>query len=323
MLSTSRHRTRLLPSEVISGGSIAFGLGAPSAVSVSDIAHLYGMDQLGTTTTNPLFTNSGALQSIFVIGAPVSQINDTPTVRTGNINKFSAGEGINRTGVGFAPITEAGFNFIPNQGDGGLDDQYTTAVLEWAHALAPLASITLIAVPVTPTGVVTAADLSLGIQEAVRQAQLSGRAGPIDGSLPGGVVLMGLTSVGEDATLSAMYDSLFSYKYASNDSFIAPTGDVGGTVSMPANSPYVTAVGGTTFNIDATGNRVYEIADLNAGGGASGVEPLPAFQAGLRANGTRLRTRKARASRRRCSPAWWPLATNCARAMAWARSDEP
>lgn len=291
LLSTSRHRTTLVPSEIISGGSIGTGFGAPSATSVTQIAHLYGVDQLDAiSTTNPLFTNSGQLQNIVVIGAPVTWINDEGT-KQGNLHKFSTGEGIAPGGVFEDPIAQSGFNPIPNRGDGGIDDLETTAMIEWAHALAPLAAITLVEVPVTPSGVVAPADLSLGIQEAVRVAQQNSSTGPVNGSLPGGVVLMGLTSRGEDATISAMYDSLFAYKGAKNISFIAPTGEFGGTVSMPASSPYVTAVGGTTFSLDAAGNRQYEIASLNAGGGASGVEALPAFQSGLRANGVRLRTR--------------------------------
>src|SRR5260221_10522033 len=60
---------------------------------------------------------------------------------------------------------------------------------------------------------------------------------------------------------------------------------------MPANSPFVTAVGGTVFNVGGTasdGTRVAETASLQSGGGQSQIEPLPAFQTNIKVNGKRL-----------------------------------
>jgi subtilase family serine protease len=88
--------------------------------------------------------------------------------------------------------------------------------------------------------------------------------------------------VGEDPTVTAQFDTLLSQAAAANVSVIAPVGDYGGTTSSPATSPFVTAVGGTLYRIDAAGNRIYETATLNAGGGQSTLEPLPAFQQGVR-----------------------------------------
>ena len=58
----------------------------------------------------------------------------------------------------------------------------------------------------------------------------------------------------------------------------AATGDTGGHVVWPAASPYVTAVGGTTLDLDSTGTRTDEAAWGSSGSGCSLYETKPAWQ---------------------------------------------
>ena len=79
---------------------------------------------------------------------------------------------------------------------------------------------------------------------------------------------------GEDSSQVDL-DNVFK---TSTATFTASSGDSGYGVSYPASSPYVIAVGGTTLNIDANGNRLSETAWSGSGGGISTIEAIPAYQ---------------------------------------------
>jgi subtilase family serine protease len=251
----------------------------PSGISPAQIKHLYGVDQLDAYDPNfPLFTNIGNGETIIVIGAPAEFLNDVPMGRKSNINIFSSQFGLINTSV--IPVPIPGFTPNPLFLQDSFGAVETTMQLEWAHAMAPAANIELVEVP-SVDGVVSAADLQAGIQTALSELQLQ-LPGPINQFGPGGVVTSSLATVGEDSATAAQFDALFSQASAKDVSFIFPTGDFGGTISLPAASPFVTAVGGTQYRIDATGNRIYESASLRSGGGQSFIEPLPAFQQGVK-----------------------------------------
>jgi subtilase family serine protease len=308
MLSTHRHRTTLHPAERLSGATI--GVGAYDTGRAQEMRSLYGVDTL--TSQNaifPFFTGQGSGQSIVVIGSVPTWIDTRPGPIPGNLAQWSTEQGVGgNVNVTLDPLQMGGSTITdPNVNNYDQDgDIMTTAMIEWAHAMAPLANITVVECP-TVGGVIDNNTLSLAIQEAVRVNNTfpNNIPGPINGHPPGGVVLMGITSQGEDTTTAAMFDSLFSYKYAASSSFIAAAGDFGGIPSMPASSPWVTSVGGTAWQTTGGGTggtgggtagpvtRSFEIANINSGGGLSTVEGVPAFQRGLRANGRRLTTRGA------------------------------
>jgi subtilase family serine protease len=64
----------------------------------------------------------------------------------------------------------------------------------------------------------------------------------------------------------------------------ASTGDFGYGVAFPASSPHVTAVGGTTLNLDSNGARLNETAWAGAGSGCSTVYNEPSWQTPNHAN---------------------------------------
>src|SRR5207249_11726854 len=70
-------------------------------------------------------------------------------------------------------------------------------------------------------------------------------------------------------------------------SFIASSGDSGTSVSYPAASPYVVSVGGTTLNVDGSGNVQSETAWSGSGGGVSSQESAPSYQSGFNSNSGR------------------------------------
>lgn len=264
---------------------------APKGIAPDQIRHLYGLDQLDTENPNyPLYLNRGDKQTIVVVGAAASFVNDVPMGRKSNLNIFSDTYGLFNTPV----FTDT--SLLGGGGGGGGPGSGSTlgAVesmmeLEWAHAMAPYANLLFVEVPSTG-GVVAPADLMAGIQIGIDDLQLTG-ANAFDNTQPGGVIVTSLATVGEDPTVAAQYDTLLSQASAANVSVIAPVGDYGGTISSPASSPFVTAIGGTLYRLDATGNRIYETASLTAGGGQSTAEALPAFQQGIKAGKTTLTSR--------------------------------
>lgn len=127
--------------------------------------------------------------------------------------------------------------------------------IEWAHAIAPKATIVLVETPSN-----SFSDLLGGVQSAVRNGA--------------SVVSMSWT-VGEFSG-EASYDNRFAY----NDvSFVAAAGDSGTGVAYPAASQFVIGVGGTSLTLDANGNYLSETAWNESGGGLSAVEHEPLFQA--------------------------------------------
>lgn len=128
------------------------------------------------------------------------------------------------------------------------------AVVEWAHAIAPLARIGLIA----PAQ-------GASILDAIR---LVNRMGPgavsIDWAQP------------ESAGFTAAHDSLFS---APSMTYFAPVGDNGHAVNWPAVSSRVVAVGGTSLRVGSNGARL-ERAWSHTGGGVSQFTAVPPYQRG-------------------------------------------
>lgn len=129
---------------------------------------------------------------------------------------------------------------------------------QMAHAMAPGAKLFLVE---APTNSLT--DL---FNAVIVASNLVAAAG-------GGEVSMSW-GTGE-ATEETLFDSLFT---TPSVVYLASTGDAPG-VEYPSASPNVVAAGGTSISRDAvTGNFILESAWQDAGGGASQVEPRPAFQ---------------------------------------------
>jgi subtilase family serine protease len=145
--------------------------------------------------------------------------------------------------------------------------------IEWAHAIAPYATIELFQAASEKIS-----DEMFAVNKAAMAVQAAG----------GGVVSMSFGTTGEFQGESVYDDSIFYNSKYGSVSFVASAGDTAGQDSWPAMSPYVTSVGGTrliqALPVDAMGNPTtpyIETPWVNTGGGTSALEPIPTYQNGV------------------------------------------
>jgi subtilase family serine protease len=222
-----------------------------SAFSPLQIRHAYGFDQVA---------NQGAGQVIGIVDA-----YDDPNVQA-DLTLFSKQFGLPACTTSNGCFREI---FQGNKRPAANANWSVEIALdvEWAHAVAPQATILLVETSSNSFG-----NLLAGVDLAVGN---------------GASVVSMSWIVGEFSGESG-YDNHF----ASNGvTFVAASGDNGTGVAYPASSPYVVAVGGTTLILDSHGNYQSETAWTGSGGGLSSFEHEPLFQAQFRipydARGTR------------------------------------
>jgi hypothetical protein len=133
--------------------------------------------------------------------------------------------------------------------------------VEWAHAIAPGAGILLVeANSNSYSDLLTAVDYARS------------RAGVSEVSMSWG---------GSEFSGENTYDSHFTTPSGHQGvTFVVSSGD-SGTISYPAASPEVLAVGGTTLKIGPGNTYVGETAWSGSGGGISAYESMPGYQGGI------------------------------------------
>jgi len=127
--------------------------------------------------------------------------------------------------------------------------------VEWAHAIAPKATILLVETPSN-----SMSDLMAGVDVAVRNGASAVSMSWTTGEFSGET-------------------SLDNHFASSGVTFLAASGDAGTGVNYPAASPDVIGVGGTTLALTANGTYSSETAWSGSGGGLSKYEREPSFQA--------------------------------------------
>ena len=205
--------------------------------SPAQIRHAYGFDQLSADGTG---------QKIAIVDA-----YGNGSIQT-DLNTFCTQFGVPNTTVQII-----GANATVDTG-WALE---TALDVEWAHAIAPKATIILSVAPTPSTG-----DLLNAVQAAVNAGA--------------NVVSM---SWGATEFSSANLDD--SYFQAPGVTFVASSGDSGELnsrpeVEWPAVSPYVVSVGGTSLQLDTNNVRTSETAWSSSGGGLSSYYSRPAWQNG-------------------------------------------
>jgi subtilase family serine protease len=137
--------------------------------------------------------------------------------------------------------------------------------VEWAHALAPGASIVLVEANSTST-----ADLMAAVKTAAK--------------IPG-VTVISMSWGGPEGPFWKAYDAVFA---TPGITFVASSGDDGPGVGAqwPASSPNVVGVGGTTLLL-AGGSYQSETVWGGSSGGYSSIVAEPSFQAGIQSSGFR------------------------------------
>jgi len=150
--------------------------------------------------------------------------------------------------------------YYPQGNPGGFDFGWaseTALDVEWAHAIAPAASLVLVVAQSSAfTDLLGAVDYAVDVLGAnVVSMSWSGDEFPEEVTLDGHFQKPGVT-------------------------FVAASGDVGESVQYPAASPYVLSVGGTSPYLDGNGNYSSESSWSGSSGGISVYEGLPYYQAG-------------------------------------------
>jgi uncharacterized repeat protein (TIGR03803 family) len=222
--------------------------------TLQQLRHAYGLDQLTTT---------GQGQIIAIVDAYGSADIQADT------DAFSAAMGIPSTAV----------NVYLAQGTAGSDPNFpnwaieTSLDVEWAHAIAPGATIVLVVAQSDSSD-----DLLLAVDYAVRL----------------GATQVSMSWGGPEYSGETSSDYHFNVPGVT---FFASSGDTGAYdasgnpgVGYPASSPNVVGVGGTTLILDSSGNYSSETAwtydpstGEGSGGGISAYELAPSYQAGLSA----------------------------------------
>jgi subtilase family serine protease len=200
--------------------------------SPAQIRHAYGFDQLSAT---------GAGETIAIVDA-----YGNLSIQA-DLNTFCAQWGLASTTV----------QVIGNNSSVDTGWALETALdVEWAHAIAPGATILLsVAASNSLTDLLNAVDAA--VAAGATSVSMSWGAGEFSGE--------------------SFYDSHFN---KSGVTFTASSGDGGAGVEWPAVSPYVVSVGGTSLYLDSNNNRSSETGWSGSGGGFSAYDPIPGFQVG-------------------------------------------
>ena len=270
-LVLERLEDRIVPSSSV-GGSFATpgavllpsaGSASPQAVTANgpytpaQIRQAYGFNNI--TFNNGTVTGDGSGQTIAIIDA-----YDDPNIAS-DLHAFDARFGLPDPTLTVARETVNGRS--PSVDPSGGWELEESLDVEWAHAMAPGATILL--VEAKDAG---ESNLFSAVQWAADQPGVS-------------VVSMsfGLPEYSIETSLDSFFTTPAGHPGVT---FVAGSGDQG-TISYPAASPNVLAVGGTSLALDSSGNYVSEAAWNGSGGGISAYESEPGYQQSVQASGRR------------------------------------
>lgn len=211
----------------------------PQGLTPSGTRHAYGFD---------LISNQGAGQIIGIVDA-----YDDPNIESdlGVFDSTFSLPACTTSNGCFQKIYASGIQ--PSTSSGWALEM--SLDVEWAHAIAPQAKIFLVeAASSSFTDLLQAVDLAV----------------------QNGASVVSMSWGGGDSQLETAFDTHFAINGVT---FVASSGDSGSGVEYPAASPDVVGVGGTTLNLDRSGNYVSETAWNGSGGGQSAYENEPSYQA--------------------------------------------
>lgn len=230
------------------GASQPLVTSGPTGTTPAQIRHAYGFDQISFNGVSA----DGAGMTIAIVDA-----YDDPTIAN-DLHQFDLKFGL--PDPSFTKVNQAGGTTMPTADKGWASE--IALDVEWAHAIAPRANILL----------VEASDASdANLFAAVRYAA----------SQPG-VVAVSMSFGGGEFSGETTFDSSFRTPTGHGGvTFIASSGDSGAPASYPATSPNILAVGGTTSQLDSSGNILSEAGWSGSGGGISAYESQPSYQKGI------------------------------------------
>ncbi len=234
------------------GAMTPAGSPGPVAYTPAQVRRAYGFDQ--ATFFGGTIPASGFGQTIAIIGA-----YDNPNIQN-DLSQFDQAFGIGDSS--FSKVAADGSTNYPPRAPDGKYAAETALDVEWAHALAPAATILLVEANSQRDG-----DIFQAVDFARKQP---------------GVAVVTISYTEDEFAGETSWDYLFSTPNGHSPvSFVAASGDSGADPQYPAVAPGVLAAGGTTLNLDSQGNWLSEIGWHNSGGGPSLFEPQPPYQNGV------------------------------------------
>ena len=210
----------------------------------AQVRHAYGFDQV--SFSGGTVAGDGTGQTIAIVDA-----YDDPNI-AGDLQTFDSQFGIPAP-PSFTKIVQSG-----TVTDAGWSGEIALDV-EWAHAIAPKASIILVEARSS-----SYTDLLAAVDTAASQP---------------GVSAVSMSWGGGEFSSESSYDYHFTTPSGhSNVTFVASSGDNGAPPSWPAASPKVLAVGGTSLTLTSAGDYGSETGWSGSGGGVSRYESKPTYQ---------------------------------------------
>jgi hypothetical protein len=230
------------------------GSASPGAYTPAEFQQAYGFDQVQFGYG---VKGNGAGQTIAI----VDEYND-PDI-TGDLKAFDSQFNLPAP-PSFKVVAQDGSANLPGVDPTGSWEVEESLDVEWAHAMAPGASILLVE-----------ANSYSNLFGAVKFA--AGQPGVSVVSMSwGGGEYSGETSTDSDFTTPSGHAPV---------TFVAASGD-SGTILYPAASHNVLGVGGTLVTLASNNNISSETAWSGSGGGVSQYESLPSYQDGVVPKGT-------------------------------------
>src|SRR5579884_248884 len=229
----------------------AVPLSAPGSTGYtpSQISKAYGFDQI--YFNNGTIKGDGRGQTIAIVSA-----YDDPNILS-DLNAFSVQFGLPTASL--SVLNQTGGYILPEADPTGSWATEDALDVEWAHAMAPGASLVLV-----EANSDNISDLLAAARTAADMPSVS-------------VVSMSWGNAEFPNEIN--YDSYFTTPAGHTGvTFVAASGDSGAPPIYPAVSPNVLAVGGTTLTLDSQGNYVSETGWSGSGGGISAYEPQPSYQ---------------------------------------------
>ena len=216
------------------------------SVHPAQLQTAYGFSSISFNGT----PGTGAGQTIAIVDA-----YDDPNIQT-DLSTFDSQFGL--PDPTFTKVDQfGGTNYPPSDSSGGWELEESLDV-EWAHAMAPGASILLV-----EANSASSTDLLTAVQYAAANANV-----------------VSMSWDGGESSDESMYDT--QYFDQSGVAFVASSGDSGAPASWPSASPNVLSVGGTSLTL-ALGSNAWqrEVGWSDSGGGPSAYESQPSYQKGV------------------------------------------
>jgi len=232
---------------------------SPTGLLPAQIRHAYGFDQLTCSYTGTFgdTTLCGAGQTIAIVDA-----YDNPNAQK-DLTTFSSQFGLPDCTSANGCFVKATPQGKPRSNQGWALEE--SLDVQWAHAIAPGAKIILV---------------------ESKSASFSNLLSAVDYAVNTGANQVSMSWGGSEFSSESSYDYHFN---KNNVSFFASSGDSGSGTIYPSSSTYVVSVGGTTLNVDSSGNVSTETAWSGSGGGMSLYESEQSYQTnyGISSNGKR------------------------------------